>query len=192
MDWNEALKAARAEHRELIQKRDELDAARAEIDFEVETVDKRVVQLEHTIASLSELTGANKILQRNEPIDLNNLKLADAIRKVLNSLNRYWTPIHVRNALVARNYDLTPYTNPLASIHAVLKRLIDSGEAIRTAGPDGKAMYRWKVFPSTAPVIPPSTGHQQSATETLLERFKRPKERNSLQELAEELAKKKD
>jgi|ERR1700686_3537679 len=143
MDWNEALKAARDEHRHLLQKRDELDAARAEIDFEVETIDKRTVQLEHTIASLSELTGANKYPQRLAPIDLNNLQLADACRKVLASVNQYLTPIVIRDALVARRYDLTPYSNPLASLHSVLKRLLDSGEAIRTAGPDGKAMYRW-------------------------------------------------
>jgi hypothetical protein len=149
MDWNEALKAARDEHRELLQKRDELDAARAEIDFEVETIDQRAVQLEHAIASLSELTGANKMPSRLEPIDVNNLKLANACRAVLSSSNKFWTPISVRDHLLSLDYDLKPYNNPLASIHAVLKRLIDSGEAIRTAGPDGKAMYRWKAVPST-------------------------------------------
>lgn len=145
MDWNEALKAARDEHRTLLQKRDELDAARAEIDFEVEKVDQRAVQLEQTINSLAELTGANKMPQRLAPIDVNNLKLANACRAVLGSSNNFWTPITVRDHLMSLQYDLRPYSNPLASIHAVLKRLIDSGEAVRTAGPDGKAMYRWKA-----------------------------------------------
>lgn len=167
MDWNEALRAARIEHRELIQKRDVLDAARADIDFEMEKLDQRVVQLEHTIASLSELTGANKRPSRITPIDLNNLKLADACRKVLMSSNKYWTPINVRDALLAQSYDLALYNNPLASIHAVLKRLLDSGEALRSAGPDGKAMYRWKFSASAST--------PEGTTEELLERFRRPR-----------------
>ncbi|HKO99770.1 MAG TPA: hypothetical protein VJU86_22520 [Pyrinomonadaceae bacterium] len=156
MDWNEALKAARDEHRELLQKRDELDAQRAEIDFEVEKIDQRAVQLQHTIASLAELTGANKMPSRVPSIDVSNLHLANACRAVLSSSNKFWTPVSVRDHLLSLDYDLTPYTNHLASIHAVLKRLIDSGEAIRTAGPDGKAMYRWKgsaAFPQPGETI---------------------------------------
>ena len=143
MDWNEALKAARAERVQMVQRRDEIDAQRAEIDVERESVEKRIVQLEQTIASLSELTGANKYLQRFEDIELGNVRLADACRKILQSSSEYFTPIAVRDALLRQNYDLAGYTNHLASIHAVLKRLLDSGQAVRIPGTDGKAMYRW-------------------------------------------------
>jgi hypothetical protein len=147
MDWKSALLAARNEHRQLTERRDELDAQRADIDVEAETVDKRLLQLQQTIASLSELVGESyfsKALTRS--LSLDHLKLADACRQVLMSSNIYWTPIAVRDALVLQKYNLTASSNPLASIHAVLKRLHESGEVVRTAGPDGKAMYRWKFF----------------------------------------------
>lgn len=148
MNWNEALSAAREEHKELLTKRDELEAQRAEIDFELEGVEKRILQLQQTVASLSELTGeASRTLPIYlPPLDLNNLKLADACREILRSSKDYLTPIAVRDALLEQKYDLRPYSNPLASIHAVLKRLRDSNEVVRTAGSDGKAVYRWKFI----------------------------------------------
>lgn len=161
MDWKEALEAARAEHAELVQERDLIEATRADLDVKAELVDKRAIQLEGTIAALSELTGESQSLRRI-PItaDLNSMKLANACRQILMSAVKFWTPITVRDELLTLGYDLTPYTNHLASIHAVLKRLFDSGEAVRIAGPDGKAMYRWKEPPPqrASPVLTRTTG----------------------------------
>jgi hypothetical protein len=154
MDWKEALTAARSEHRELIQQRDVIDAAQADLDLKRETLEKRILQLEQTIASLSELTGEgplSKAWSRAELNKLDSLKLADALRKVLQSGNKYWTPIDVRDMLLLQGYDLSGYTNPLASIHAVLKRLHESGETVRIASAEGKAMYRWKSIATTVP-----------------------------------------
>jgi hypothetical protein len=157
MDWNQALAAARNEHLQLIQQRDVIDAAQADIDLKRETVEKRILQLQQTIASLSELTGEtvfSKALSRSLHGKIDNLKLADALRKVLQSANKYWTPIEVRDALLLQSYDLSGYTNALASIHAVLKRLHESGEVARIASADGKAMYRWKSFEPVIPEVP--------------------------------------
>lgn len=39
------------------------------------------------------------------------------------------TPIEIRDALETSKYDLSQHSNPLASIHSVLKRFVASGEA---------------------------------------------------------------
>ncbi len=160
MDWKQALRAARTEHHQLLQQRDEIDAKQAELDIERETLEKRILQLQQTIASLSELVGESnfeKALARKPMLAIDNLTLAKAIRAVLASANKYWTPIEVRDMLQLQGYQLQTYTNALASIHAVLKRLHDSGEAIRIAGADGKAMYRWKASLPTVPEEPKTT-----------------------------------
>jgi hypothetical protein len=159
MDWKQALNAARSEHQQLIQQRDVIDAAQADLDLKRETVEKRILQLEQTIASLSELTGEDpfsKAWSRASLGKIDNLKLAEACRKVLQSANKYWTPIDVRDMLLLQSYDLSGYTNALASIHAVLKRLHESGEVVRIAGAEGKAMYRWKSFEPVVPSEPKS------------------------------------
>jgi hypothetical protein len=58
----------------------------------------------------------------------------------------------LRNSLLKEGYDLGDQTNPLASIHSILKRLNESGEAEQTEV-DGKAFYRWKgAVPTNDPV----------------------------------------
>jgi chromosome segregation ATPase len=147
-DWKQTLYAARKEHGELIQQRDVLDSQQAELDAQRDILEKRILQLQKTIESLSELVGENSLSRALSRATLggayDHLKLAEAIRKVLQSTDNYWSPVKVRDALVAQQYDLSGYTNALASIHAVLKRIFESGEALRIAGADGKAMYRWK------------------------------------------------
>jgi hypothetical protein len=148
MDWKQALAAARTEHHQLIQQRDVIEAAQADIDLKKETLEKRILQLQQTIASLSELTGEStfsKAMTQSIQGRFDNLKLAEACRKVLQSANKYWSPVEVRDALLLQSYDLAGYTNALASIHAVLKRLHESGDVARIPGGDGKAMYRWKA-----------------------------------------------
>ncbi len=162
MDWKQALHAARIEHEQLMEQRDVLDAKQADLDTEREMLEKRILQLQQTISSLSELTGETgwqKALHRKGGMlsgKLDNMTLSNAIRKVLQSANKYWTPIEVRDMLQLQGYQMSAYSNALASIHAVLKRLKDSGEVNRIAGADGKAMYRWKaeVTPLPPPTIP--------------------------------------
>ena len=148
-DWKQTLFAARKEYSELIQGRDEIDSRQADLDIEREKLEKRILQLQKTIESLSELVGESPLIKKLASANpfkgqYDSLKLTEAIRRVLQSADHYWTPINVREALQAQQYDLSGYTNALASIHAVLKRIYESGQALRMAGADGKAMYRWK------------------------------------------------
>lgn len=174
-DWKQTLYKARQEHGALIQKRDEIDTKQAELDVERERLETRILQLQKTIDSLSEMVGETRTARALARVTLSgqydNLKLAEAIRKVLQSVDKYWTPISVRDVLKAQQYDLSGYTNEMASIHAVLKRIYESGEALRLADADGKAMYRWKPEPSRERPARPNT--LQELTKQLNEEAKK-------------------
>jgi hypothetical protein len=76
-----------------------------------------------------------------------SLGLTDAIRKILQTApNKPFTATQVRDELQKVNFDFTSYkTNPLASIHAVLKRL--KPEEVGTTDIDGVTAWRWVGHP---------------------------------------------
>jgi hypothetical protein len=67
------------------------------------------------------------------------------------------TPVEVRDALVNSGFDLSAYSNPLAAIHTILKRLTKT-EDVRPAIIDGdQTVYQWKGirrFPREGNLIP--------------------------------------
>ena len=67
-----------------------------------------------------------------------------SVRKVLKSHRaQAATAIAVREMLAKALFDLSVYTNPLASIHTILKRLTEHGEVTATTH-DGQVYYQWK------------------------------------------------
>ena len=75
--------------------------------------------------------------------------LTDACRSVLRATLGGLTPLEVKAGLETMGLDLSTYSNPLASIHAVLKRLVKAGEAMRLKDRQKKIVYVWKhpAFP---------------------------------------------
>jgi hypothetical protein len=69
--------------------------------------------------------------------------LTDAVRNTLKAASPKWlTAVSVRDQLLASGFDFQRYTsNPLASIHAVLKRLKSS--EVENTTIEGVAAYRW-------------------------------------------------
>ena len=123
-----------------------LEAARTRLeraDAERQEIVNEIVQLERLVQSLSPFTTGSPSEQSEQlTFDL-DVGLADACRRVLQHSDRHMTPMEVRNALEASNFTLEPYSNPLASIHGVLKRFKESGEAEQTEV-EGRTFYRRK------------------------------------------------
>jgi hypothetical protein len=132
VDFTKALETARKQREALVLKRAELDAERKEVDVQI-------MQLEKAIESLSPLTNedpAEVIIadyNRRFAEGLRNLGLADACRAVLQSNGMFMTPTAIRDTLETQGFPLEQYSNPLASIHGILKRFEDSGEVIGVA-----------------------------------------------------------
>lgn len=161
--WKEALNTAK----------EQLDALRIRLDAldaEREIITNEMVQLEQVVTSLTPLTSEHSLEELNAFLIENatELNLADACREVLKKNNRYMTPIEIRDTLAASGFDLTNYSNPLASIHGVLKRFVESGTAEKHEK-DGATMYRSKGY--TAVVIPASTSGRSTSAPGLAQQL---------------------
>ena len=120
-DYRQALDAAIREY-------EALGAQRREID-------ERLEQLAQTIGTLNRLCGFVCTVQWG---------LTDACRVVLKNAGRAMTPIEVRDRLEAIGFDLGRYTNSLAAVHTVLKRLNQSQEVLFVEHPSGKFACEWR------------------------------------------------
>jgi hypothetical protein len=82
-------------------------------------LESRLSQLKHSIAALTKLCGYEPTVP---------LGLTDACRLVLRNATQSLTAREVRDRLASIGVDLEKHSNPLASIHTVLKRLHEAGE----------------------------------------------------------------
>ena len=129
-DYRSALAAAIREYEALGEQRREIDA--------------RLSQLAQTIGTLSRLLG----LTPTAP-----MSITDAIRLATRS-GVPMTPVDVRERLLSIGVDLSGYSNDLAVIHTVLKRLNESGELRVVPQPSGKTMYLWARPPRAVSLGP--------------------------------------
>ncbi len=75
--------------------------------------------------------------------EMSDWGLTEAIREVLKSTNGWTTATQMRDVLRSRGFDFSHYkTNPLASVHSVLKRL--AGKEVETAAVEGVMAWKWK------------------------------------------------
>jgi hypothetical protein len=100
-------------------------------------IDSRLAQLAQTIGTLSRLLGLTPTVP---------LSITDAVRLAMRS-GVPMTPLEVRERLLAIGTDLSAYSNDLAVIHTVLKRLNAAGEVRIIPRPSGKNAYLWASPP---------------------------------------------
>ena len=124
-DYRRALESAIKEYERLKAGRD--------------AVETRLAQLRQTIAGLGPLCDLPA-----ESAPSLELGLTDACRSALRASVSGLTPGEVRERIGGLGIDLERYSNLLASIHIVLKRLVAAGEAFTYRGRDGKPVYAWK------------------------------------------------
>lgn len=129
-DYRAALESAAKEYEELGEKR--------------RRIDQRLSQLAQTIGTLSRLLGRTPTVP---------LSITDAVRLAMRG-GVPMTPTDVRDRLVSIGVDLSIYTNELAVIHTVLKRLNEAGEIRILAKRGGKTAYRWAAPPKVMAIGP--------------------------------------
>src|SRR4051812_3365781 len=126
-DYHRALEAAVREY-------EALGARRREID-------QRLAELAHTIGLLSRLCGLTPTVP---------MGLTDAVRLVVRGAGVPMTPTEIRDRLHAIGFDVSKYTNELAAVHTIVKRLNESGELRFIGRTPGKHQYVWNH--ATTPV----------------------------------------
>src|ERR1051326_4965147 len=102
-DYRRALEAATREYEELGAKRRDID--------------RRHAELAQSIGTLSRLLGLTPTVP---------MGLTDAVRLVVRGAGVPLTPVEVRDRLQAIGFDVSKYTNDLAAVHTILKRLNES------------------------------------------------------------------
>ena len=115
-----------------------LDAAVREYErltAEHVALESRIAQLKHSIAALTKLCGYEPTVP---------LGLTDACRLVMRNAAAPLTALDVRDRLSSIGVDIDKYSNALASIHTVLKRMHDAGELVerdRADDPTARLAY---------------------------------------------------
>jgi len=74
--------------------------------------------------------------------------ITDKIRQLLQSQPAAaFQPTDIRNNLITQKFDLSKYSNAMATIHMVLKRLVEQQQVLLKTLPDGKTAYQWNPAP---------------------------------------------
>lgn len=100
-------------------------------------IDDRLTQLAQTIGTLARLIGLTPTVP---------LSITDAVRLAMRA-GVPMTPPEVRDRLLAIGVDLSSYSNELAVIHTVLRRLNEAGEIRIIPKAGGKNAYLWAKPP---------------------------------------------
>ena len=123
----------------------ELYASRDDYTAELELLNERIFERERILTSLQPLTAKADDALKPSPVRVDGIRdrmpLAEAIRTVLQAIQTFQTARAIRDVLEASGYDLTGHSNFLASVHGVLKRFLESGEAVKMDS-HGKTFYR--------------------------------------------------
>lgn len=129
------LRAAEEELRVVLAEKDDLDKRKAKVDKQAIAVARAVDELRQVYGDPSAPSEAALLEDRGG--------ITDHIRETLRKNSSLWMqPTIVRNHLLAAKVPLE-YSNPMAVIHQILKRLEAKGE-IESQVDDGKIMYLWK------------------------------------------------
>ncbi len=139
--YTEALNAAITELTSLMGESEDLESRHAETK-------ERIAKLRKGIAGISLLAGEDwQIIKGSNPHLFPDsippdIGMTDAVRKVMQSKEEFFSPVAVRTELQKSGYDLAHYKNVLASIHTILKRLTEAGE-VRTDIVEDRTVYKW-------------------------------------------------
>jgi hypothetical protein len=115
---------------------------------ERQKLDERIARKHAVVSELQHLCAELEHKRYEKQLDgviKANLKggITESARAILQENFFPMTASDLKKSIEERKYNLRPYKNPLAVIHTILKRLVQSGEvrAIPQAG--GKKAYQW-------------------------------------------------
>jgi hypothetical protein len=143
--FKQTLETARRTRDELIKKRTEID--------------RELMQQSRVIAAVSEILG--------ETAD-SDIGITEATLVVIRGADEPMAPTQVRDELRRIGYDIDSFSNPMASLHQVLKRLEEKGEIWAEKTQDGKKAY--VKVPAVAPPTPPDISGLLKAQRALLKK----------------------
>jgi hypothetical protein len=145
-DYDEVWDSAQAELEELQKGKDIAERTLAEINMRIEAVAAVVRAVEPMVGRQPPLFG----ILSPEGASLESLvemageyRVTSNIRLVLRSADAGLSAPEIRAALQSSGWDVSSYSNPLAFIHTVLRRLVEADEIEELPAVEGTKKYRW-------------------------------------------------
>ncbi len=128
----------------------------AQLTAERTRIDEELTKLRHLLRSLANMLSGDDRKETMDALEVllgPQMGLTDAIRNTLRQFAGIWmSPIEIRDKLRDFCFDFDSYTsNPLASIHSVLKRF--PPEQVETRTVEGGTEYRLVVSPPKSKVF---------------------------------------
>jgi hypothetical protein len=130
--YRAALDAALREYEALLQQKADIDA--------------RLAQVAESVGTLTRLCGYTPTVAYG---------LTEACKTSLRCAGAPMTPLEVRDRLQSTGFDINRYSNPLAAIHTVLRRLTESGDVRRRASRSRGVTYEFRA-PEPRPIAHPA------------------------------------
>ena len=115
----------------------ELETRLAENDVQREELKITIEATKRLISDFSILCG------ETTEQDISFVGITDACRRIIRDSSGGISAVQVRDALLKNGFDLGVYSNPLASIHTILKRLEEKDEA-RAETRNETTFYFWQ------------------------------------------------
>ncbi len=131
-------------HRTLFEAKQDLARClvkRQKIDHKVARLQAVISDLENLCAELDQ-KDFEKRVDRVIKADL-TVGITESARVILKEKFFPVTASELKESIEARKHNLSPYSNPLAVIHTVLKRLVQSGDVRVVPQAEGKKAYQW-------------------------------------------------
>jgi predicted membrane GTPase involved in stress response len=114
---------------------------RQKIDHKVARLQAVIGQLQDLCAELDQKNFQRRV-ERVVKADL-KIGITELARVILKEMSLPMTASDLKEKMEARKLDVSRYSNPLAVIHTVLKRLVQSGEVKVVPQKQGKKAYQW-------------------------------------------------
>jgi hypothetical protein len=110
-------------------------------------IERRMSDVERSLRSILALHDDDEVMPYMEALDniLQPEGFTDAVRKVMRNTFNWLTPAQVKQKLPAAGFSVEEYSNPLASVHTILKRLHNAGE-LESQVREGKTVYKRKTL----------------------------------------------
>lgn len=127
----------------------DLESNREELNKKLDTTDERIEKVRQAALGLLSLAGIDfqEIKDKYPTLFRNDidprLGITNAVRQVLKTSSDMLTTHQIRDLVFQVAPAIAAHKNPIATVSAILRRLIDYEEVISGVFEDGKTVYGW-------------------------------------------------
>jgi fibronectin type 3 domain-containing protein len=133
-NYQRALYEAKQDMARLLVQREKLDARIARVHAVIDDLQSLCAELDHKHFE----KRVDRVVKANLTMGMTEMS-----RVILKEKFFPMTAVEVKKDMEARKLDLSRYSNPLAVVHTVLKRLVKNGEAKVVPQSNRKKAYQW-------------------------------------------------